>query len=121
MLLLKEDTPSCLRHLHRVNDTFAPSGDEFTAITVADNIAVSSWEMGGLGLSAARGQDLVKAIHDTVGFLNQKKDAMRQREGEHQSVWKEVKHFMLPLIHVEPWQKAHRCYSGSMGCLEGEK
>lgn len=38
---------------------------------------------------------------DMTGLVNHLKEAMRQKESEYQSVWKEVKHFMPPLLSVK--------------------
>lgn len=43
----------------------------------------------------------VKAMGDRTGLVNHTKEAMRQKESEYQSVWKEVKHFMPPLLRVK--------------------
>lgn len=36
-----------------------------------------------------------------IGLVNQMKEEMRQRESECQSVWKEVQHFIFPVIHLK--------------------
>lgn len=38
---------------------------------------------------------------DVTGLVNHMKEIMRQKESEYQSVWKEVKHFMPPLLSVK--------------------
>ena len=38
---------------------------------------------------------------DRTGLVNHMKEATRQKESEYQSVWKEVKHFMPPLLRVK--------------------
>ena len=38
---------------------------------------------------------------DMTELVNHMKEAMRQKESEYQSVWKEVEHFMPPLLSVK--------------------
>lgn len=38
---------------------------------------------------------------DMTGLVNHMTEEMRWRESESQSVWKEVKHFMFPMIHLK--------------------
>ncbi len=39
---------------------------------------------------------------DMTRLVNHMEEAMRQKESEYQSVWKEVEHFMPPLLSVKP-------------------
>lgn len=43
----------------------------------------------------------MKAMGDMTELVNHVKEAMRQKESEYQSVSKEVKHFMPPLLTVK--------------------
>lgn len=40
-------------------------------------------------------------MNGMIGLVNQMKGEMRQRESECQSVWKEVQHFIFPVIHLK--------------------
>lgn len=40
-------------------------------------------------------------MNGMIGLVNQMKEEMRQRESECPSVWKEVQHFIFPVIHLK--------------------
>lgn len=57
-----------------------------------------------------------------TGLVNHMKEAMRQKESEYQSVRKEVKHFMLPLLSVKLCdQRLSGATTAQWTQMEGEK